>query len=342
MDRKVAVIGRGLAACCCASLLERSGIAVEHAKAKKHRSPTLLLNGSTLNLLQDVFGLEREHFAGAPVISRRVVLWGENAEPATLPHIGIVADEGELLDSLWSIVEKNVPMAAQGGSSDFVIQSAQEMAATEGTRIRNSFGTRRASPGSVSIRPDAADACWVESVSDGWLFLIPKRDGYGSVIAVGGELEQLFSESRLIANQTLGSPEFGASLPAHPSIFVPLAGPDWLRCGGAAMSFDPICGEGAGNAVREAILAAAVVKRWFEGIQDAPALTAHFEARLLAGFGRHLQACCAFYSSGGHSPWWQEQVVEMQRGISWVKEKLAHAAAPQFRLEGFDLVSIKE
>ena len=38
-----------------------------------------------------------------------------------------------------------------------------------------------------------------------------------------------------------------------------MCGPGWLSCGTAALSFDPICGDGTGHAVREGILAAAVI-----------------------------------------------------------------------------------
>jgi flavin-dependent dehydrogenase len=67
-------------------------------------------------------------------------------------------------------------------------------------------------------------------------------------------------------------PEFSAS----PRIPAPLCGPGWLACGSAAMGFDPICGDGTAHAVREAILALAVIRGGDHG------MPAHYEARLTA------------------------------------------------------------
>ena len=48
--------------------------------------------------------------------------------------------------------------------------------------------------------------------------------------------------------------------PAHPRVAWSLAGSHWLACGTAALAFDPLCGDGTGHAIREAILAAAVLR----------------------------------------------------------------------------------
>jgi len=44
-----------------------------------------------------------------------------------------------------------------------------------------------------------------------------------------------------------------------------LRGPDWLACGTAAVAFDPICGDGTAQAMREAILGCAVITAIGEG-----------------------------------------------------------------------------
>src|SRR5260370_8041343 len=84
---------------------------------------------------------------------------------------------------------------------------------------------------------------------------------------------------------------------AYPRILSALYGPGWLACGSAAMAFDPVCGEGASNAVREAILASAVVRAMSKGfaMQD---VFAHYSSRLTAGFLRHLEACRHFFVPG--------------------------------------------
>jgi len=98
-----------------------------------------------------------------------------------------------------------------------------------------------------------------------------------------------------------------------------------------------VCGEGAGNAIREAILAQAAVRGIQNGL-DSDSVLALYEARLAAGFGRHLNACREFYTRGGSGDWWRAQVAALDEGIAWTREKLTRPAPSHFRLEGFDLV----
>jgi flavin-dependent dehydrogenase len=116
---------------------------------------------------------------------------------------------------------------------------------------------------------------------------------------------------------------------AHPRIVDPLGGPGWLCGGTAAVAFDPISGDGTGYAIREAILAAAVMRS-----EAVPAdLLAHYRARVVAGFKRHLEACRQFYATGGTGPWWREELARIEDGIRWCGPEPEF----RFRLEGFDL-----
>ena len=67
----------------------------------------------------------------------------------------------------------------------------------------------------------------------------------------------------------------------------PLCDAGWLACGTAAMTFDPLCGDGTGNAVRESILAAAVIRAAAAG-ESSERLIAHYRCRLLTA--RHALA----------------------------------------------------
>jgi flavin-dependent dehydrogenase len=111
----------------------------------------------------------------------------------------------------------------------------------------------------------------------------------------------------------------------------PLAAPRRLACGTAAISFDPLCGEGTGNAVREAFLAAAVVRAALSG-GDAEALAAHYTSRLQLGFLRHLQICQQFYNSGGHGEFWDAESDALRRGIGTLAAELQNQPAPRYRL----------
>ena len=191
----------------------------------------------------------------------------------------------------------------------------------------------------VPVRLEAAaaqDTCWIESVDAGWLFLLPAGCGRGSLIAVGEMSVDYLEESRLVAPQIDSIAGPGDTFTAHPRILDPLCGSDWLACGSVAMGFDPICGEGAGNAVREAILASAVVhKAVIE--PSATEVSAHYSSRLLAGFLRHLNACLKFYASGKQGDWWKSEATALEKGIEWTQGKLASLPELQYRLKDFDL-----
>jgi flavin-dependent dehydrogenase len=119
----------------------------------------------------------------------------------------------------------------------------------------------------------------------------------------------------------------------------PLGGPDWLACGTAALAFDPICGDGTAHAVREAILAAAVVKAVRSGghVND---LLRHYEARLILGFQRHLAAALSFYRSGYGGPWWDGEAGLLRQGVEWCADQMHACDGFRFQLRGFDLMSI--
>ena len=180
------------------------------------------------------------------------------------------------------------------------------------------------------------DSCWVEAVRDGWLFLLAAGNGDAFMISVGLPLRDMLEQSRLVAGQIDSPGDTLAEFPSYPRILTDLTGPDWLACGSAAMSFDPVCGEGAGNAAREAILASAVLAAIHQG-QEPQAVLAHYRSRLLGGFLRHLEISLDFYTQARQGPWWDSEIAHLQRGIEWTRAKMREVPAPRYRLVDFHL-----
>jgi hypothetical protein len=113
-----------------------------------------------------------------------------------------------------------------------------------------------------------------------------------------------------------------------------------LACGTAALGFDPLCGDGAGHAVREAILASAAVRAMVEGA-DVESVLAHYRSRLVAGFHRHLKLCEEFYRTGGEGSWWEEQLAATIGGVEWCQSLRFDAPQYRYRLNGFSLEAIE-
>ena len=301
----------------------------------------MLLSEATQALLRDVYG-RPDLFHGLFLIDRRIVAWEPGASPVTLPHHAAVLAEQGLLDRLDSKGGEN----AANDPADWTVYASRPLPVPA---EQHRFGSRTASVVAVDLKTPAPPACWIEALECGWLFLIPISAAAGWLISIGGAPATLLAESRLIAKQVDGmrvdanqveiSGATGAALPAYPGIVDPVCAPGWLACGAAALSFDPLCGDGTGNAVREAILAAAVIRAATAG-GDVDRLLSHYRARLIAGLCRHLELCRSFYIAGKRGPWWDREIAALEDGIAWCRQTLGTGNAFHYRLHGFELQAI--
>jgi hypothetical protein len=331
--RTILVWGSGVAARCCLQLLQGQRASVAVGATKSPKLPAILISPSTQTLLADIFH-SKELFAGLPRIRRRVVAWG-SAEPVVLPNAGVVVGEEVLLERLKQCtagMEEREPV-----DPVWTIFAAKP---AENWPEERHFGSRTAFVGEVELRDEGElEACWVESVDQGWLFLLSTGNGRGALIAVGGTTEELLASSRLTALRVRKINGVGAEFAAYPRITSRLCGEDWLACGTAAMSFDPLCGEGAGNAAREAILACAAVRAILAG-ENTREVLAEYSLRLMLGFLRHLENCKEFYARDVSGAFWSSELKLIEQGIAWTKSQLREGPRPRFRLIGFGLERI--
>jgi len=323
----VLVRGDGLATAACARLLSVAGWHISIEVAPRPKLPAVLLNEASQTLLLDVFEVEGL-LSGLYPIQKRIVKWGEGSEVLTLPHRALAVSEDLLLRRL-------PPVGGTGENVSYTLHGARPLPAPTS---EYHCGGRDAEAVAIHFRGSAeANACWVESVADGWLFAVCTGDGQGWLLAMGESANTLLAQSTLIAGCIESVAVERKRFAAHPRIAKPLTGPGWLACGGAAMAFDPICGEGTGHALREAILAAAVMQAHARG-EDWDLLAQLYVNRFEGGFRRHLVQCHQLYSSGGSGPWWREQVASVEAGLAWLG--LERRGETTFRLEGFELVRL--
>jgi hypothetical protein len=341
-EPRILVRGEGVAGTCCLQLLDQQGVNCEPEDAKTLRLDSLLIGQGTQKLLRDIFaGSSDDLFAGFPVIRKRIVAWGSGAqvarEPLVLAHLGVVAAEEELLRRLRA----RLPTAKRDsdrGDPAWTIVAARP---TDGARKEMHFGSRRASVREVELAEEIdEEACWVESLADGWLFLLPMGAPRGSLIAVGRGKEDLLGKSRLVARQVRSMTGAAADFAAYPRIVRELCGIGWLACGTAAMTFDPLCGEGAGNAAREAILACAAARAILVG-ESSEDVLAEYSLRLRLGFLRHLERCREFYQTDWGSEFWTSELARIDEGIVWTRAQIAQMGQPRFRLRGFSFERIR-
>ncbi len=333
MAPSVLIRGEGVAACCCAHLLSRSGVPLTVETADRPRVPAIMLGEATQKLLADVFD-RRDLFDELPRINKRIVAWGKNSTPIALPHSAVVVSEESLLDRIQSGLPR--PNPSSDREAAWTIFASRPL---PGSSEEHHFGSRLATASAVQLKNGCdPGACWIESLDHGWLFLLPGA-GRAWLLSVGESAATLLSQSRLISEQIAETSASRGTFPSHPRIVQPLCDVGWLACGTAALGFDPLCGDGTGHAIREAILASAVVRAGIDGA-DAGALIAHYRTRLLAGFKRHLEACREFYRAGDSGPWWDRELNSLDRGLDWCTRQLESAPRFRFRLSGFALEAI--
>jgi hypothetical protein len=324
---RILVRGNGIAASCCAYLLQRAGLTVSTAPVARPPVPAILLSDPALALMRDVFEAPAL-FADLPRIDRRVVAWG-GADAASLPHGGVVVSEAQLLGALPAIG------ATPATEPDITVHTAPRSSPPR------RFGTRHATAAPVLLR-EAADlsACCIESLAEGWLFLIPNPTERTWLLGIGAPIDRLLAASRVVAPRLASVGEGSGGIDTCPRIAETLVGPDWLACGTAALAFDPICGDGTAQAIREAILAAGVIVAIAEG-GDTASLCAHYAAMLVAAMRRHLMLCAEFYRTGGNGPWWRAELAALAEGHDWCTARLATEPEPRYQLEGYRLVARK-
>lgn len=324
----VAIHGAGIAANSCAHLLARAGVAAVRTAGERTPVPAILLSDAALALTRSVF--ERpDLFADRPRITYRLVAWGA-AEPVQLPHGAIVLSEGDL-DAALAPPPTPGATAAPGMS----VHTAPPFPVGE---IRR-FGARSTAAAQVGLRRDAdRSVCGIEAVEAGWLFLIPSGESSAWLLCVGASAQTLLGQSRHIAPRIDGVGRTSSAFETSPRMLTSLAGTDWLACGSAAVAFDPICGDGTAQAVREAILASAVIAAMRDG-GDQAALRIHFESMILAAMRRHLRLCAQFYASGGDGEWWRAQLADLAEGFDWCTARLAKMPEPRYELHDFRLVA---
>jgi hypothetical protein len=334
----VLIRGGGIAACCCFHLLGEAGVDITWETVRRPNLPVIMLGEPTQKLLRDVFNRD-DLFVGFPEIRRRVVAWGPKGKALVLPHSAVVASEKELLDRIQlGLRASRESREAKSEKAEWTIFASSPLPPAS---VEYRFGSRPAAASAVKLQRGCdTEACWVESLETGWLFLLRGRTETGWLLSVGDSVEALLEMSRLIKEHIAEMNPSSGIFPAHPRLAYPLTAQGWLACGTAALGFDPLCGEGAGNAVREAILGSAVIRAAIGG-GDGGSLIAHYQTRLLAGFQRHLSHCLEFYKSGHGGAWWQRQLDDLEDGLQWCSDQLAGSAVSRYRLNGFTIEPIE-
>jgi 2-polyprenyl-6-methoxyphenol hydroxylase-like FAD-dependent oxidoreductase len=354
------VVGGGVAAATVAFRLARTGRPVTlHAAGPRGASPAprLVLNAATASLIADVFCAGAGLFDDAHPFDARIVVRNDGTAPEVARASGVVVAGDTLSRSLIRVlvaraagrvtVTCDEQCVTQRGSFELVVDArgrASELndGLIKQQRTRHQMGKRRAVCAEVTLRRGApSNACVFETTDAAWAFLAPTGTRTATfqamtLDATNDALDAVLRSAVMIPRWVETVRDIPVSFDAAPAVTLPFAGPGWLAVGDAAIAFDPICGDGTGNAVRGAILAAAVVDAVASGEHERASLN-YYRWRLDRTFLAHLVACERVYRSFPSPDW----AAEVDRGLitpSVLLEGKPGPHAGRFRLDGFRLV----
>ena len=231
-------------------------------------------------------------------------------------------------------------------SFDWVIDAtgrASYLTTVPGLAKHYSFGLRRMITAEAKLHySHNENASLIESLDVGWVFFAP-IDKNTAILQVmvptnpdkpGVILPYLLNETTIIKKLFSKIKEDSITVfKAFPKIISPLYGSNWISIGDAAMSFDPLCGDGTGQAIRSVILTAAIINGIASGLSKNECLH-HYSMRLANAFFCHLRTCIEYYSAIP-SVFWKTEINLMKRDYPY---RLNAYVNFLFRLNKFNIL----
>jgi len=339
---RIEIVGCGIAAATFALLASQRGYAVRFESGSNPSERIVSVPRDTVDLIQGLTGLSIAQTVPSRWVTARSVAW-ESREFSIMPFEAMVFDADALARAIAerfvSQEFEAITATENGPPSDWTVMAEGRNAGI----ARVTAGVRQAVGGWVAGLPGLdEETVVVACVPHAWIFAAPHPV---SGITLGAF--HLPARSEVAPCDILGDavdflwPGFGASVkrnsgrsvPTAPSFAPNCASHGRITAGEAAVSFDPLRGDGVGHAVRGALLAQSIIAAIASGADQGPCL-AYYRSRLACAFVEHVQTCLAHYRRAWNAPVWNDEIVLMSECIA----KTAVERPLGFRLEGRELV----
>ncbi|QFQ97567.1 hypothetical protein F9278_16600 [Streptomyces phaeolivaceus] len=321
----VAIAGSGLAELTCARLLLARGHRVRPAPPPAGPAfRPLLLTGPALDLLGSLWGDELPR--GGWWLTHRQVRWGAGERSPRFPQRAYAVDGAALAARMRELLDLGDGRAEPPGSGEppeWTVTADAASGAVPGGSVLRQCGRRTLLAGTAPLRRGGdRTTARLDCTELGWLQLTPLGGDHCLVQAMvpgpaadpAGLLARVLAESPLAA--LLSRPPRTAVAPAAaPRVHLapavppgaPRAGGGRLVVGAGALRQDPLSGTGTAQALRTAILAAAVIDAAARGV-PVDALCAHYTTRLRVAHHDHLRTCLRLYESAFTADVWQDEI----------------------------------
>src|SRR5262245_12551000 len=163
------VIGSGVAAVSVTALLAARDFAVTREAVARRWGPVVVLNPTTIDLLQRLFHGVHPALADSHSLKYRSVRWTVDANQVTLPAPALVISEAQLVAALtertWN--KNRVSDSARNGAWRILARGRGTDCAD-----RQSFGSRQIRAAEFILSGPATTSV-LESTTSGWVFMVP-------------------------------------------------------------------------------------------------------------------------------------------------------------------------
>ena len=368
MSKKVLIVGTGITGLTCAQILSRQGWQIDILGKISSSKPPLVFNDLTCKLLQNIWEELGLILAKGHVLEERGVSWGYrsslkiNLEPAIAINGDLLVShlQEKLRQTSATVQFLNMPQELDwyhlSRKYDWIIDAGGRKATcglSLGRGQRWEFGQRHVISTQVVLQNTAQlNRYWIESIDGlGWLFLAPFGERQGILQGMVPEpennsvakLESFLTHSQYISSLIKSWSDNSHVFAAFPSLSWPFCGNGWLAVGDAAISLDPLSGDGTGYGLRGAILATSILNAVMEAEKLDDCLN-HYKQRLARTFMIHLDTCFNYYQEmlANTSYQWQIEINLMRQSILADLIEFVKSKEYKFHLEGFHLTRNRE
>ena len=331
--RTVTVRGSGVAALTAARLLDIQGWNVRLEGGTSVRRLHLLLSETTANLLEALWN-DSTLLAGAHPIHERAVQWGRTSGFEVVPAVGTAIGADELVKRLATRLHLTaVSVDAEDEGSWIVDARAGSPETGNKTAPMRAFGRRHAWVSPAVLRAGSrADRCMMEAVESGWIFLLPVGNRRAILqfvsfpSSVASHLsDELLAETRTIRSVVDSIGAWSDPIACMPRAMLAPASAGRIAIGEAALSFDPISGDGVGHALRGVVLAVTILQEIADGMPIAERLNS-YASTLHRAMVHHLTTCLSLYREAPYGDGWREELCAMQAGVALLTGKAVVAS----------------
>lgn len=341
------VAGHGIAAASAALLSVEAGRATRFAAAVDPSERIVLVPRDTVELIAALTGLNIPDAIPSRWVTSRCLAW-ESPAWSRLPADALAFDAVALAQAMGARVvshqgQRDWPQADAALPWMFAGGACQTLGAC-GVVDRVRAGTRQALGAWVPRLPGLDSATTVVACTPGaWLCATPHPASGVAVVVVHPVTGAACGADILRSAVDFLWPGYGAGIErvsergvaAAPSHVPDCAAHGRIAIGEAAITFDPLRGDGVGHAVRGALLANSVIGAIADGESEQACLR-YYRARLAHAFAVHVQTCRAYYLRAWNAHVWTDEIASM----TYVLATDAATVPTAYRMQGQKLVAV--